>query len=241
MIPVRDGFNPTPFTRIRAWGWHSPATNQKAAALMSPGTAMSTAVSSAGWTTNVRPSDTTTPPIADTMRSVWSRDSAGWCSTVFPRAESPASMMQDLTCALATGKSYSMPFSDPPLTVSGARVSRCRPRTVAPISCRGWTTRPMGRLLRESSPEITDVNDCPASIPDNSRMEVPLFPASRISLGSSRSQPVPSTVTIPGWSPGCISTPMALRHPMVETTSPPSDRPLTTARPRATAFRIRAR
>ena len=149
--------------------------------------------------------------------------------------------MQDLTCALATGKSYSMPFSDPPLTVSGARVSRCRPRTVAPICCRGWTTRPMGRLLRESSPEITDVNDCPASIPDSNRMEVPLFPASRISLGSSRSQPVPFTVTVPGWSPGWISTPIALRHPIVETTSPPSDRPFTAARPRATALRIRAR
>ena len=78
IIPVLLGLRPTPRTRMRAFGWHRPATIQNAAELMSPGTVMSTALSFDEWITRSRPFSSMLPPIAVTIRSVWSRESAGW-------------------------------------------------------------------------------------------------------------------------------------------------------------------
>ena len=77
MTPARVGLIPTPRMIISASGWMSPATIQNAALDISPGTNTSTAVSSDGETLTESPSLVTDAPIADNIRSVWSRDSAG--------------------------------------------------------------------------------------------------------------------------------------------------------------------
>ena len=132
------------------------------------------------------------------MRSVWSRESAGWCNTVGPDAARPASIRHDLTCALATGISYSMERRLPPRMASGARVFPLRPMMDAPICCKGCTMRPMGRERNDPSPDSTDRKSWLASKPERSRMEVPLLPASSRSAGSSKFGPGPATRKLPG-------------------------------------------
>ena len=175
------------------------------------------------------------------MRSVWSRDSAGWCSTVGPDADSPASIRHDFTCALATGISYSMERRFPPRIANGASVLPLRPMIDAPICCNGCTMRPMGRERREPSPVSTDRNPWLDSKPDSKRIDVPLLPASSMSLGSWRFGPRPSTWKLPSSPNGSMLTPMARRQAAVERTSAPSEMPVTVALPLAMAFRISER
>ena len=98
-------------------------------------------------------------------------------------------MIADFTWALAMGRSYSIPRRPPPRITNGASESFWRPMISAPICFRGWTIRCMGRSRREPSPVITETKDWEASTPESSLMDVPLFPASRMSEGSSSSGP----------------------------------------------------
>jgi hypothetical protein len=50
---------------------------------------------------------------------VWSRLGSGSTTVVGPDARSPANSTHDLTCAEATGSSYSIPLSGLPVTVKG--------------------------------------------------------------------------------------------------------------------------
>ena len=240
-MPARLGLRPTPVMVTLALGWIRPATIQNAAEEISPGTATSTALRVVGISVRARPSELTWAPMAAIMRSVWSRDRAGWWSTVGPVAESPASIRHDFTWALATGMSYSMGRRFPPRIASGARVSPWRPMMEAPICCSGWTMRPMGRVRNDASPVSTDRNSWPANSPDNNRIEVPLLPASSMSVGSCSCGPKPETRTLPGSSRDSIPTPIALRQAAVDCTSAPSDSPVTVAAPSAMALRINDR
>ena len=58
--------------------------------------------------------------------------------------------------------------------------------THPPIRESGAITRVMGRFLIEASPVSSLLKRCPARIPDNSRMVVPLFPTSRQEEGADR-------------------------------------------------------
>lgn len=103
-------------------------------------------------------------------------------------------MIADFTCALAIGRSYSIPLSPPPLTTNGAKESFCRPMIWAPICFSGSTIRCIGRLRREPSPVITETNGWEARMPESRRIDVPLFPASKMSEGSVSWAPWPFTV-----------------------------------------------
>ena len=116
-------------------------------------------------------------PIAIIIRSVWSRDSDGCLTVVEPSACIPASRTHDLTCALDSAGSWTIPWSPPPRMASGARESSMRPVTSAPISTRGVTIRPIGLDLRDRSPLMTLKNDWAARRPAVSRRVVPLLPA----------------------------------------------------------------
>ena len=95
--PVREGLMPIPSTVSRALGWQQPATSQKAAPLMSPGTRTSMAESSEGRTAMPKPSVATSAPMASIIRSVWSREAAGSLTLVSPSACIPAIRMDDLS------------------------------------------------------------------------------------------------------------------------------------------------
>ena len=110
------------------------------------------------------------------MRSVWSRDSAGWTTDVSPSAYIPAIRMQDFSWALATGIWYSMPHSPPPLNARGASDPPPLPLTSAPIWLRGRRMRFMGRRRRDESPLMMLKNGWLARSPDSSRIVVPLLP-----------------------------------------------------------------
>ena len=58
---------------------------------------------SGGSSTVARPSLAIFTPAASSMRSLWSRQTAGEITRVAPSAYSAASKMADFTCALATG------------------------------------------------------------------------------------------------------------------------------------------
>ena len=190
--PERVGLMPTPESLISALGCIAPATSQNAAPLMSPGTEMSTGCSSERATVTLSPFTSIFAPIADIMRSVWSRDIAGCLTVVSPSAWMPAMSRLDFTWADATGWAKSMPVSPPPLTARGARESPPRPRMSAPICLRGWITRSIGRESRDSSPVSTLKNGCAASSPVTSLAAVPLLPASSTFDGStSPSRPRP--------------------------------------------------
>ena len=99
----------------------------------------------------------------------------------------------------------------------------------------------LGRERSEPSPVRTEVNSWDARSPHSNRIDVPLLPASKMSRGSSRSEPAPLIVTDPGWEPSSILTPSALMQAMVERTSAPPERPLIKAEPLAIEFKIKAR
>ena len=85
-----------------------------------------------------------------------------------------------------------MPYSGPPTISTGAWPPVVE--TIAPISRSGAATRSIGRLDRLGSPVSTDRNGAAASVPANSRIEVPEFPQSSAVEGSvSAERPSPST------------------------------------------------
>ena len=129
-----------------------------------------------GRTATLRSSLSTSAPMAVIMRSVWSRDSAGCITDVSPSAYIPAIRMHDFSCALATGISYSMPLSPPPLNARGASDPPPLPLTSAPIWLRGRRIRFMGRRRNDGSPLMTLKKGWLAKSPDTSRIVVPLLP-----------------------------------------------------------------
>ena len=106
-MPVRLGLRPTFSTVSAAPGVMAPATSQKAAELMSPGTTTC-------WPRRLLPGVTVTsvPPGPPTTRSapkarsilsLWSRERAGSITVVGPSAVSAASRRALFTWAEATG------------------------------------------------------------------------------------------------------------------------------------------
>ena len=165
--------------------------------------------------------------------------------TVSPFARRPASSRQDLSCALATGISYSMPRSSPPWNTIGASPP-ARAVISAPILSSGSITRPIGLDRSDSSPVMMLRKGRPARRPDIRRVVVPLLPASRISSGSvSPCIPTPEiwTVSPRPAGPGVrsISTPIARSIPIVEVQSAPPEKLVTVAEPSATALNMTAR
>jgi len=78
-----------------------------------------------------------------------------------------------------------------PAIVSGGYLPS-RAVSVAPISASGFMMRSIGRADSESSPTITVVNGCAASMPESMRMVEPELPASSVSEGArSPSRPRP--------------------------------------------------
>ena len=158
---------------------------------------------SAGVTTTASPSRRSEAPAALSMRSVWSRLGRGSITRVSPSARRPANSRQDLTWALATGSSYSMPLRGAPSIVRGGSRSS-RAESEAPIARRGSATRSTGRRRIESSPSSSQVPPgCPASQPGSSRSRVPALPTS-IAAETAPCSPIPSTAT----SRGAIAGPV---------------------------------
>ena len=224
------------------------ATIQKAAELTSPGTGTSRDSKADRRTETRSPSTSISAPIHRSMRSVWSRDSAGWTTVVRSSANRPAIRTLDFTCALATGISKSMPFSPPPWMASGASEPPLRPAMRAPIRVRGPTILVIGLRRRERSPDMTLRNGWPAASPETSLNAVPLLLALSTFSGSRRpSGPTPSTSKHSSapltWHEECLRmrTPMPRRHRRTELRSSPTHRFETWAVPEAMAFRTSAR
>ena len=125
---------------------------------------------------------------AASSRSVWSRLGSGSTTVVVPSASSPASSTQLLTCAEATGSSYSIPCSRRPAIASGVKRSS-RARSSAPICASGRATRSTGRRRMLSSPSSVQLpSGCPASQPGSSRSSVPALPTSIATPGVAAAQ-----------------------------------------------------
>ena len=129
-----------------------------------------------------------------------------------------------------------------PRTARGARVLSRRPQICAPIRVKGFTTRPMGRDRRESSPVIVKKRSgWEAKMPNISRRVVPELPASNTPIGSCRlPMPMPRTVTRSVFS-SLISAPKARKQAAVLRGSSPNSRPSMVVSPSAKAPSIRAR
>ena len=132
-IPVRVGLMPTFSIVSSAPGTTSAAINQNAAELMSPGTTTCCPCSCApGCTITVGPSAACgwlirSAPKARSMRSLWSRESAGSITVVLPLAVNPASSKALLTWALATGVRIVPPLRAWPAIARGALLPPSRP------------------------------------------------------------------------------------------------------------------
>ena len=126
---------------------------------------------------------------------MWSRVGSGSTTVVSSSAKRPARRTADFTWALATGSSSVLPWTSPPVTVSGAWPSVVT--TSAPMSRSGSATRSIGRVLSDASPVRVNVPGWPASTPASSRMSVPAFRQSRGTDGcSSPRRPAPKTRSV---------------------------------------------
>ena len=157
---------------------------------------------------------------------MWSRLGAGSVTEVVPSASSPASRTQDLTCALATGRSWWTPCRRAPWTVKGGR---CPPvaSITAPMAASGPAMRSTGRRRIELSPSsVKRRPSWPASHPGSSRMSVPALPTSMGPSGwSAPRRPAPRRTTS---SPRCSAiAPTARTAPRVERVSAASRNPRT--------------
>ena len=162
-------------------------------------------------------------------------------TVVVPWAFRPASRIADFTCADATGSLYSIALAlRVPLIASGRRPPS-RPRNCAPICDRGSITRFIGRLISELSPVKIALSSCEAQMPSSRRVDVPLFPISRISEGSFRlPTPIPCTRHNPSL-PSTMRAPNACMALAVFMTSSPSSRPEIIVSPSASAPNISER
>ena len=67
----------------------------------------------------------------------------------------------------------------------------CSDSISAPMAESGWMTRCMGRRESDSSPTISLVKLCPATIPLNIRIVEPEFPQSSGMAGAASKTPLP--------------------------------------------------
>ena len=84
-----------------------------------------------------------------------------------------------------------MGFNEPPVTRSGGLP--CCDAIVAPMATSGLITRSIGRRESDSSPIISLVNDCPATMPLSMRIVEPEFPQSSGCDGGESVRPRPCT------------------------------------------------
>ena len=143
---MRPGLTPTLRRNRSDSGSSVAATTNGAAEEMSPGTSISLRRSaSGGWiVTRARSGGRRARRRPRSSRSVWSRVARGSITVVGPSASSPASSTQLLTCAEATGSSYSMPVQRRRRRARAAAGSRRWPRSSAPISRSGAAMRSTG-------------------------------------------------------------------------------------------------
>ncbi len=204
---MRVQFRPTSSITTREPSTRIAAATTNAADDGSPGTTTSSSSSSSTWRTVERsPSFSNGTRARRSIRSVWSRLLAPSRTVVEPEANIPAIRTHDFTCALGTGRSYSMPVSCAPVTVNGGKRSS-RASTVAPIMRSGSATRSTGRRRIDSSPSsVQTPPGCPASQPGSSRISVPALPTLRRPpvASSGACSPTPRIVTSPS---GPCSTP----------------------------------
>ena len=198
--PDRVQLVPTDSSSRLEPGTSTPAAIRNAADDGSPGTSISAISSSSTLPIVVRTpppgrdSRCTVAPARISMRSVWSRVGTG-STTVVASVTSPASSTHDLTCALATGSSYSMPVSCAPCTVNGGNLpSRASIR--APICSSGPAMRSTGRRRIDSSPSSSKLWPCwNASHPGSSRISVPALPTSIAAVGGRALRNPPPRIT----------------------------------------------
>ena len=174
-IPVRVGLSPTFLESV--FPFKTPRAIKYAAEEMSAGTQTSAAFKRLFFTRTVSPSTEMSAPMAESMRSVWSRDFCGSVTRVSPSAESPARRTALFTCAEATRSVTSAPCRGAGYTYTGARPADVR--TSAPRWDKGRATRSMGREERDSSPTNFASIPFPAAKPIKRRMVVPEFPQLR--------------------------------------------------------------
>ena len=232
----------------------SPAPMRKAAEEGSPGTVMcrpSSPPSHPAGSKAASPaparagSNTTGAPIAASMRSVWSRESAGSLTETRTRARTPASSTADLTCALATLARWRSGLSWPVArarTRTGSRSGSPSYSIRVPMARRGYTIRRMGRLRSDGSPSRTAATPAPDRIPVSNRAVVPLFPqSSRGGAPPARPPPGQRIVRPPSSSSHSMAAPSRCMARTLERTSAPVESPRTTESEAASGARSAAR
>ena len=126
----RDGLMPTPTSRSSASGWIAAATSQGIAAERSPGTSSERGAGRAGpwivvtvpWPPSGERWRSMGTPIQASRRSVWSRVGPATVIRVSPSAESAARQTAPRSCALGTGRRWSIARRERlPRIRSGAR------------------------------------------------------------------------------------------------------------------------
>ena len=174
------------------------------------------------------------------MRSVWSRVATGSITLVMPGVLRPASSTALLTCALATGRRYSIGTAGWRPSIISGKVPPGEGVKLAPICDSGSITRPIGRFDRLASPVKAAVMPWLAMSPISSRVEVPELPMSSASPGCS-SPPTPTPSTTQSDPSRSIRAPIARSAAAVASTSSPSSRPEMRLRPTASAPNMSAR
>ena len=239
--PARVGLRPTFSISSSLPGTISAATMKNAAELGSPGTSITCGFSSASPTIRIVrvPCESTSTvrsaPNPRSIRSEWSRVGTGSITVVMPGVLRPASRTALLTCALATGRRYSIGTAGlAPRTVSGRRPPSLA-SIAAPIWLSGSITRPIGRPDRLASPtkvaEIAWLDTRPIS----NRVEVPELPMSSGACGwSNAPTPTPWTRHSPSPTRSTLA-PIARIAAAVASTSSPSNKPDTRVSPTANA------
>src|SRR5581483_1836014 len=220
-------------------GMRAAATSSGAAAEKSPGTTTSPSRSApTGSTVTVPARRRTRTPAASSSSSVWSRVATRSTTVVAPLALRPARRTADLTWALATSGSNSMPRSPAePRTTSGAWPSVVS--TPAPIRRSGSAIRSIGRPESDASPRSVNSPSWPAATPARSRMSVPEF-AQSTAPGRSPRSPTPRT-TSSSSATSSTSTPSSRTASRVACVSPERPKPRTRVSPSPSAPRRTAR
>ena len=152
--PARVQLTPTLSSTSRDPRTSTPAAIRNAAEDRSPGTSMRSSSSSSALPTTVA----VTPPVRSASRRTGragaqqhaarcGRGSGAGSITVVPSVSRPASSTHDLTCALATGSSYSIPVSGAPWTVNGRKPS------VACLDPGSHLTQRLGDTVNGAAPD----------------------------------------------------------------------------------------
>jgi hypothetical protein len=127
------------------------------------------------------------------MVSVWLRVTTSSVILVSPLANKPANIIQDLTWALATGKVYSIDWSESVGKMDKGKVPSFDGNIFAPIKVNGSTILCIGLKESDSSPNKVVAKLCADKTPEHNLIDVPEFPKSSDSLGCFKPfRPLPS-------------------------------------------------